>query len=185
MWPVQWLLSLRRQLDWLLPCCSRGQSHCTQSWPVAAASQHETYLSLSKHVASFTWHTDAWVATLHTKQFRRVQNFAACPNSCRHFCMKALTTGTSSSADIQLGIGCLTGDLTGDLTSDLTGDLLFDLAGDEWVSGGGIAGVALYMNAVSSNLEIWLRSRLMSPCSTCMTHPKPCPLCHALFTSLD
>jgi hypothetical protein len=45
--------------------------------------------------------------------------------------MKALTTGTSSSADIQLGTGCLTGDLTGDLTSDLTGDLLFDLAGGE------------------------------------------------------
>ncbi len=69
--------------------------------------------------------------------------------------MRAPTTGTSSLA----GKRCLTGDLTGDLLSDLTGD--------ERVSVGGIAGVALYMNDVSSNLDIWLWSRLTSPCSTC------------------
>ncbi len=84
--------------------------------------------------------------------------------------MRAPTTGTSLLAEILFGTGCLTGDLTVDLTGDLTGDLigvLFDLTGDEGASGDGIAGVALYINAVSSNLDIWLRSRLMSPCSTC------------------
>ena len=76
------------------------------------------------------------------------------------------------SAELRLGTGCLTGDLTGDLTrdltEDLTGDLLLAFTGDEQVSVGSIAGVALYMNVVSCSLDIWLRSRLTSPCSTCI-----------------
>ena len=63
--------------------------------------------------------------------------------------------------------GDLAGDLTGDLTIDLTGDLLLAFTGDELVSGGSVAGAALYMNAVSCSLDIWLWSRLTSPCSTC------------------
>ena len=87
--------------------------------------------------------------------------------------MMVFTTGTSLSAELRLGTGCLTGDLTGDLTGwdlteELTGDLLLAFTGDERVSVGSIAGVALYMNVVSCSLDIWLRSRLTSPCSTCI-----------------
>lgn len=61
-------------------------------------------------------------------------------------CRVPLTAGIPALAELCLKTGCLTGDRTGDLLSDLTGDAR--------VSVGSTAGVALYMNAVSINLDI-------------------------------